>query len=174
MKAQMKRAARLAPEAARETAEHNTNTTPPCPICAALGHATLEAIEWEAATLGDLVVLAGVAEGLAVQGGGEVALSAVETSLKGEIQVILHKGMHLNGPRGETPTHYMTMGLDEDLNVAAKIATLEMLNFVVETKGLSRDDAYMLLSANMDLIVTEAVDGVKGIHALLPKAIFQK
>jgi acetamidase/formamidase len=118
--------------------------------------------------------LLSVSDGHAVQGGGEVGLSAVETSLKGEIQVILHKGMHLNGPRGETPTHYMTMGLDEDLNVAAKIATREMLNFVVETKGLSRDDAYMLLSANMDLVVTEAVDGVKGIHALLPKAIFKK
>ena len=118
--------------------------------------------------------LLSVSDGHAAQGGGEVALSAVETSLKGEIQVILHKGMHLNGPRGETPTHYMTMGLDEDLNVAARIATREMLNFVVETKGLSRDDAYMLLSANMDLVVTEAVDGVKGIHALLPKAIFKK
>jgi acetamidase/formamidase len=82
--------------------------------------------------------------------------------------------MHLNGPRGETPTYYMTIGLDEDLNVAAKVATREMLNFVVETKGLSRDDAYMLLSADMDLVVTEAVDGVKGVHALLPKAIFQK
>jgi acetamidase/formamidase len=49
-----------------------------------------------------------------------------------------------------------------------------MLNFIVETKGLSREDAYMLLSATMDLVVTQAVDGVKGIHALVPKSIFQK
>jgi acetamidase/formamidase len=118
--------------------------------------------------------LLSVSDGHAAQGDGEVALSAVETSLKGEIQVILHKKQRILWPRAETPTHYMTMGFDEDLNQAAKIATREMLNFIVETKGLSRDDAYMLMSATMDLIVTQAVDGVKGIHALLPKAIFQK
>jgi acetamidase/formamidase len=115
-----------------------------------------------------------LSDGHAVQGDGEVCLAAVETSLKGEIQVVVHKGKRIGWPRAETPTHYMTMGFDEDLNQAAKIATREMLNFIVETKGLSREDAYMLLSATMDLVVTQAVDGVKGIHALVPKAIFQK
>jgi acetamidase/formamidase len=118
--------------------------------------------------------LLSLSDGHAVQGDGEVCLAAVETSLKGEIQVIVHKGQRIGWPRAETPTHYMTMGFDEDLNQAAKIATREMLNFIVETKGLSREDAYMLLSATMDLVVTQAVDGVKGIHALVPKAIFQK
>jgi acetamidase/formamidase len=118
--------------------------------------------------------LISIGDGHAVQGDGEVGMSAVETSLKGEIQVVLHKGMHITWPRAETPTHYMTMGLHEDLNQAAKIATREMLNFVVETKGLPRDDAFMLLSAAMDLRVTQIVDGTKGIHALLPKAIFNK
>jgi acetamidase/formamidase len=118
--------------------------------------------------------LLSVSDGHALQGDGEVCLAAVETSLKGEIQVIVHKGKRIGWPRAETPTQYMTMGFDEDLNQAAKIATREMLNFIVETKGLSREDAYMLLSATMDLVVTQAVDGVKGIHALLPKSIFQK
>jgi acetamidase/formamidase len=118
--------------------------------------------------------LLSVSDGHAAQGNGEVALSAIETSLKGEIQVVLHKGTRLRWPRAETATHYMSMGFDEDLDQAAKIATREMLNFIVETKGLSREDAYLLLSAAMDLVVTQAVDGVKGIHALLPKAIFQK
>jgi acetamidase/formamidase len=68
----------------------------------------------------------------------------------------------------------MTMGLSEDLNQAAKLATREMLNFIVETKGLSREDTLMLLSAAMDLRVTQIVDGTKGVHALLPKAIFHK
>ena len=68
----------------------------------------------------------------------------------------------------------MTIGLHEDLNVAAKMATREMLNFVMETKGLPRDGAYMLLSAAMDLHLTEIVDGTKGVHAMLAKAIFQK
>jgi acetamidase/formamidase len=49
-----------------------------------------------------------------------------------------------------------------------------MLDFLVENKGLSRDDAYMLASAAMDLVVTQAVDGTKGIHALMPKGIFRK
>ena len=115
-----------------------------------------------------------VGDGHAVQGYGEVCLSAVETSLKGEIQVVLHKGATIRSPRAETATHYITMGLNPDLDEAAKMATREMLDFLVENKGLSRDDAYMLASAAMDLVVTQAVDGTRGIHALLPKAIFRK
>src|SRR2546422_7736059 len=80
----------------------------------------------------------------------------------------------LKQPRAETPTHFMTMGLNADLDEAAKIATREMLDWLVEMKGLSREDAYMLASAAMDLVVTQAVDGTKGIHALMPKAIFRK
>jgi len=118
--------------------------------------------------------LISIGDGHAVQGAGEVGMSAVETSLKGEIQVVLHKGMHITWPRAETPTHCMTMGLSEDLDQAAKIATREMVNFVVETKGLPRDDVLMLLRAAMDLHVPQIVDGTKGIHATLPKAIFQK
>ncbi|MDR3415132.1 MAG: acetamidase/formamidase family protein [Nevskia sp.] len=116
--------------------------------------------------------LLSIGDGHAAQGEGEVCVSAIETSLRGDVQVILHKGQPLKLPRAETPTHYMTIGLDPDLNVAAKIATSEMLDFLVQTKGLSREDAYMLASASMDLVVTQAVDGTKGIHALLPKAIF--
>ena len=118
--------------------------------------------------------LISIGDGHAVQGDGEVGNSAVETSLKGEIQVVLHKGMRTGWPRAETPTHYMTIGLNEDLNQAAKIATREMINFIVATKGLPRDDVLMLLSAAMDLHVTEIVDGTKGVHAMLPKAIFKQ
>jgi acetamidase/formamidase len=118
--------------------------------------------------------LISIGDGHAAQGDGEVGLSAVETSLKGEIQVVLHKGMHTGWPRAETPTHYMTIGLHEDLNVAAKMATREMLNFIVETKHLPRDDVYMLLSAAMDLHISENVDITKGVHAMLPKSIFQR
>jgi acetamidase/formamidase len=118
--------------------------------------------------------LLSIGDGHAVQGHGEVCLSAVETSLKGEIQVVLHKGRALRWPRAETATHYITMGLHADLDEAAKIATREMLDFLVETKGLRREDAYMLASAAMDLIVTQVVDGTKGIHAMMPKAIFQR
>ena len=113
--------------------------------------------------------LLSIGDGHAAEGEGEVCLSAIESSLKGEIQVILHKGKPLKLPRAETPTHYMTMGFDPDLNIAAKIATREMLDWMIEMKGLTRDDAYFLASAAMDLTVTQVVDGTKGIHAMLPK-----
>jgi len=115
-----------------------------------------------------------IGDGHAGQGDGEVDITALETSLRGKFQLIVRKDMHLRWPRAETPTHYMTMGLSEDLNQAAKIATREMLAFIVATKGLPRDDVLMLLSAAMDLHVTEIVDGTKGVHAMLPKAIFQQ
>lgn len=118
--------------------------------------------------------LLSIGDGHAVQGYGEVCLSAVEASLKGEVQVVLHKGRAMRWPRAETATHYITMGLNADLDEAAKMATREMLDFLVESKGLSRDDAYMLASAAMDLVVTQAVDGTKGIHALMSKGIFRK
>ena len=118
--------------------------------------------------------LISIGDGHAAQGDGEVAISAVETSLRGEIQVVLHKGMHITWPRAETPTHYMTIGLHEDLNQAVKIATREMINFIVATKGLPRDDVYMLLSAAMDLHISENVDITKGVHAMLAKSIFQR
>ena len=118
--------------------------------------------------------LLSIGDGHAAQGYGEVCLSAIETSLKGEIQVVLHRNKSLKQPRAETPTHFMTMGLSMDLDEATKIATRDMLDWIVDMKGLSREDAYMLASAAMDLVVTQVVDGTKGIHALMPKSIFRK
>jgi acetamidase/formamidase len=116
--------------------------------------------------------LLSVGDGHAAQGHGEVCGGAIETSLKGEIQVLLHKNATLRLPRAETPTHFITMGLHQDLDEAAKIATREMLDWITEIKSIGRDDAYMAASAAMDLVVTQVVDGTKGIHALMPKAIF--
>jgi acetamidase/formamidase len=111
-------------------------------------------------------------DGHAVQGNGEVSLTAVETSLRGTIQVVLHKNMRLLRPRAETPTHYVTIGLNPDLDVAAQAATREMIEFLVQQKGMNRDDAYLLCSMAMDLHVSQLVDQTKGVHAMLPKAIF--
>jgi acetamidase/formamidase len=113
----------------------------------------------------------GDAHGL--QGDGEVSGTALETSLRGTVQVFLRKGKKLTWPRAETPTHYITMGLHEDLDQAAKIAVKEMIDFLVSEKGLSRDDAYLLCSLAADLHVTQTVDQTKGVHALLPKGIFR-
>jgi acetamidase/formamidase len=115
-----------------------------------------------------------VGDGHAGQGDGEVCITALETSLIGQFQFILRKDMHLKWPRAETPTTFISMGINEDLTEATRIAVREMLDFLVSTKGLSRDDAYMLSSVAVDLHITQLVDGTKGVHAILPKSIFIK
>ena len=117
--------------------------------------------------------LLSVGDGHAVQGYGEISGSAVETSLRGEIQVFLHKDRELAWPRAETSTHYMTMGLDPDLDEAARIAAAEMVDFLVETQGLDRETAILLCSVAMDMVVTQVVDGTKGIHAMIAKDVFR-
>ena len=116
--------------------------------------------------------LLSVGDGHAGQGDGEVCVTALETSLRGTFQLLVRKNMKLRWPRAETPTHFMTMGFHENLEDATKIAVNEMLDFLVSEKHLSRDNAYVLASDAVDLRVTQLVDGKKGVHALLPKAIF--
>jgi hypothetical protein len=111
-------------------------------------------------------------DGHAGQGNGEVDITAMETSLIGIFQLIVRKDMHLKWPRAETPTHYITMGLHEDLNEATKMAVREMIDFLVNEKHLTRDDAYQLSSVAADVDITQLVDGNKGVHAMIPKAIF--
>jgi len=111
-------------------------------------------------------------DGHAGQGNGEVDITAMENSLIGTFQLIVRKDMHLKWPRAETPTHYITMGIHEDLNEATKMALREMIDFLVNEKHLTRDDAYMLSSVAADLDITQLVDGNKGVHAMIPKAIF--
>ena len=113
-----------------------------------------------------------VGDGHAGQGNGEVDITAMETSLVGTFQFVVRKDMHLRWPRAETPTHFITMGLHEDLNEATKMAVREMIDFLVAEKHLTRDDAYMLTSVAADLSITQLVDGNKGVHAMIPKAIF--
>jgi acetamidase/formamidase len=113
-----------------------------------------------------------VGDGHAGQGNGEVDVTAMETSLIGTLQFVLHKGEKLAYPRAETPTHYIAMGFDDDLSIAAHKAVAEMVAFLVAKKGMSRDDAYMLVSVAGDADITEVVDRNKGVHVMLPKAIF--
>jgi len=114
-----------------------------------------------------------VGDGHAAQGDGEVCVTAIETNLTGVFRFTVRKNMKLRWPRAETPTHVITMGLHESLEEAARRATKEMIDYLATERGLSRDDAYMLTSAAVDLHVTQVVDGVKGVHAMLPKAIFR-
>jgi acetamidase/formamidase len=113
-----------------------------------------------------------VGDGHAAQGNGEVDITALETSLAGTFELVVRKDLHLRWPRIETPTHLITMGLHEDLMEATRLAVREMIALLVSEKHLSRDDAYMLTSVAADLAITQLVDGNKGVHAALPKAVF--
>jgi acetamidase/formamidase len=115
--------------------------------------------------------LISMGDGHALQGDGEVTLMALETSLRGTVQIFVRKGKPIRWPRAETPSHFIAMGLHPDLNEAARIATREMIDFLVSEKGMSREEAYMLCSLAVDLHVTQLVDDTKGIHAMLPKSV---
>ena len=113
-----------------------------------------------------------IGDGHAGQGNGEVDITALETSLTGTLQFIVRKDTKVKYPRAETPTHYISMGFDDDLSEATRIAVRQMIDFLVTEKHFSRDDAYMLISVAGDADITELVDGNKGVHVMLPKNIF--
>jgi acetamidase/formamidase len=112
-----------------------------------------------------------IGDGHAGQGNGEVDITALETSLVGTFQVIVRKDMHLTWPRAETPTHWIAMGTDKDLVTATKTAIRQAIEFLM-SRGLSKDDAYMLTSVACDVNDTQLVDGSVGVHVMIPKAIF--
>jgi acetamidase/formamidase len=111
-----------------------------------------------------------VGDGHAAQGDGEVDQTAIETNLRGRIQVIVRKDMKLEWPRGETPTHWITMGTDTSLTVATKTAIKEMVKFLQETKGITQTQAYQAASMAADLHITQLVDGNVGVHMMIAKS----
>jgi acetamidase/formamidase len=116
--------------------------------------------------------LLNIGDGHAGQGNGEVDITAMETSLTGRLQLIVHKNMHLQWPRAETPTHYIAMGTDSALVKATKTAVREAIQLLVDMKGMKREDAYQLVSVSSDVDVTQLVDGTVGVHVMIPKRIF--
>src|SRR5262245_24524914 len=116
-----------------------------------------------------------IGDGHAAQGDGEADQTAIETSLRGRLQLTVRKGMKLTWPRAETATDYITMGTDPDLAVATKIAIQEMVDFLAATKGLSKHRAYQLVSIAGNVAVTQLVDKPNhGVHVRMPKSIFSR
>jgi acetamidase/formamidase len=110
----------------------------------------------------------------AVQGDGEVNVTAIETALEEAVlQFVVRKDMRLERPLAETPTHWITMGFHPDLDEAAKIALRDAIRFLVYVKGMASDEAYAFASVAVDLRVTQIVDTNKGIHAMIPKRVFR-
>jgi len=110
-------------------------------------------------------------DGHGVQGDGEVCVTAIETALQGRFAFRLRKDLRLSYPRAETATHYITMYMDPDLDRCAENAVRDMIALLGEKRNLSREDAYTLCSLAADLRVTQAVNGSKGVHCMMLKAV---
>jgi acetamidase/formamidase len=114
-----------------------------------------------------------IGDGHAAQGDGEVDQTAIETSLRGRVQLTVRKGMTLAWPRAETDTHFISMGTDVDLTAATRIAIQEMVDFLAATKKMDKHQAYQLTSLAGDVAITQLVDGTMGVHVKMPKSIFK-
>ncbi|WP_315834973.1 acetamidase/formamidase family protein [Bradyrhizobium prioriisuperbiae] len=110
-------------------------------------------------------------DGHGVQGDGEVCVTAIETALQGRFAFRLRKDLRFTYPRAETPTHYITMAMDPDLDQCVVKALRDMIVLLGEIGKLSREDAYTLCSLAADLRVTQTVNGSKGIHCMIAKSV---
>ena len=109
----------------------------------------------------------------AVQGDGEISLTALETRMQEVlIQVVLHKQKNFQWPVAETATHWITMGLDKDLNAAMAHAARNAIDFLASRAKLTPHDAYALCSVAVSFRVTQVVDIVRGVHVMIPKSLF--
>jgi acetamidase/formamidase len=115
--------------------------------------------------------LLSVGDGHAAQGDGEFCLTAIETALRGTLRVSVKKGGGVTRPWAETPTHWITMSFDEDLDRAAQDAVREMIKLICSRGGLSAVDAYTLCSIAADAHVTQLVNVNKGVHVMLAKSL---
>lgn len=88
------------------------------------------------------------------------------------LQLILSRDFTFPSPLLETPNYWIVHGFNEDLNLALRDASLEMLAFLHDHQGLSKNDSYSLMSVAADLAITQVVDGRRGIHVRIPRHIF--
>jgi acetamidase/formamidase len=112
-------------------------------------------------------------DGHAAQGDGEVCTTAIETALQGEFELVLHKQTGLAYPRAQTPTHWITMGMDPDLDQCLAMALRDMIRLLVELDGLSREQAYALCSLAVDFRITQSVNVHRGVHGMLAKSLLR-
>jgi acetamidase/formamidase len=108
-------------------------------------------------------------DGHAAQGDGEVDSSALETCLEAEFRLTVRDDFALQLPVATTPSHLITMGFDEDLDDAARVAVRSLVDLLQRYCGLTWQEAYRLASISADLRVTQVVNGVKGAHVMVER-----
>lgn len=115
--------------------------------------------------------LLSLGDGHFAQGDSELSGTAVEASLNCLLKINVRKDMAFHSPLLETTDAWITHGFHPDLEQAAKNAALEMVGFLSSRYGLSRQDAYSLISVCGDFSITQVVDENKGIHVSIPKSV---
>ncbi len=109
----------------------------------------------------------------AVQGMGEVCGTAIEAPMRIVYEVNLIKNRSMEEPQYESDDYYAVTAFAVTIDEAAKKATRYMIDYLVETRGLSRSDAYALVSLAGDLKIAEVVDVPHMLVAMhIPKGIF--
>ncbi|MGW8484003.1 acetamidase/formamidase family protein [Microbacterium sp. NPDC055903] len=110
------------------------------------------------------------------QGNGEVALTALEASLRATLTLTVVPAAESAGlfgalttPFGETGEHWIPTGMAPTLDEAMRAAVREAIRFLAERFDLPRQSALAYLSAAGDFEVSQVVDGVMGVHCLIPK-----
>lgn len=133
-----------------------------------------------ACTIGTIVYLPIFIEGAlfavgdvhAVQGDGEVCGTAVEIDAEVTIKLVVNKKKKIERPQYETKEYFMTTAWAETTDSACKIALRDMINWIVQEKGLTREEAYALCSCVVDMRISQLVDITPGVRAIIPKSIF--
>ena len=109
-----------------------------------------------------------VGDGHGLQGDGESSGTAIECPMeRADLTFHLHPDLTIATPRAETPEGWLTFGFDEDLDEAMAIALGAMLDLMGEQYELGRREALALASLLVDLRITQVVNGVRGVHAVL-------
>ena len=101
------------------------------------------------------------------QGDGEVCGTAIECPAQGQVTLDLRDDLALEWPVARVDGAWLTFGFADQLGKAAEIATESMLDHIEREHAISRSDALALASLVVDLRVTQVVNGVLGVHAVL-------
>jgi acetamidase/formamidase len=106
-------------------------------------------------------------DGHAAQGDGEVSGTAIEAPVSAQVTLDVRDDLGLEWPIARIDGAWLTFGFDEHLGAAAKIAVDGMLDLMAREHGLGRSDALAFASVAVDLRVTQVVNQVLGVHAVL-------
>ena len=112
-----------------------------------------------------------VGDGHAAQGDGEVCVTAIECPMEQvDLTFHVHEHLRLSTPRANTPLGWLTFGFHEDVNEAAMLALVAMIELMGELYGMDRHHALAMASVIVELRITQIVNHIRGVHAILPHA----